>query len=142
MEPGGLTPADLTRDTSALLVCEALLFFTANSPASINVSFGSSGPTNRMTTWEPGQPAACIHQSEQSRCFGLQLSSSLSSAFRPTRILMPSMDVYVKYGERGLEGFPFALLGTSSWSRRGASLTSGGEELAQRHRQSFQFYST
>ena len=37
---------------------------------------------------------------------------------------MPSMDVYVKYGERGLEGFPFALLGPRAGLAGGASLTS------------------
>ena len=100
------TAETLTRPTRA-----ALLNLAARSAASRKVA--SLGVLDLITTWLPGQPAACIHHSFGS-FVGSKETMSLSSDVRPTRIstvvssfaFEPSpkafdVDEYAKYGRRG-----------------------------------------
>ena len=83
---------------------------------------GKLSSCDRMTTWLPGHPAACSHQSAPSRYRKSQLSRSLSLARLPTRISTPLSLAKALYGRRGavLDG-PFFFLGPRGWRGGGAS---------------------
>mmetsp|Transcript_35450 Transcript_35450/g.63228 ORF Transcript_35450/g.63228 Transcript_35450/m.63228 type:complete len:236 (+) Transcript_35450:284-991(+) len=124
LAPGGLeTCRQRTTFTPTLPFCGPLEYLAAKVAASVSVSIGTSLSWQRITICEPGYPATCIHQSGPSRCSGLHDSRSLSEAPRPTRISMPSAEVYTQYGLRGGGAFPFTFLGPRGGRSGGESPT-------------------
>ena len=65
-------------------------------------SFDGKLSCDRSTTWLPGHPAACSHQSAPSRYRKSQLNRSLSLARLPTRISTPLSLAKALYGRRGV----------------------------------------